>query len=121
MITKKGDGIYLDESVLKTITNCDGIIFDCDGVLIDITKSYDLTIDKTTQYVLENYADITHGITIDPKINQTDGSIKSLNAIFAGRIKKIACRTPIVILVAPIGITSNVHHVAANTKSANAV
>ena len=26
----------------------DSIIFDCDGVLVDITESYDLAIDKTT-------------------------------------------------------------------------
>ena len=31
----------------------DSIIFDCDGVLIDVTKSYDVTINKTTSYVLK--------------------------------------------------------------------
>jgi len=37
------------------LPNIDSIIFDCDGVLIDITKSYDETIIKTVQYVLENF------------------------------------------------------------------
>ena len=36
----------------------DSIIFDCDGVLIDVTKSYDTTINKTISYVLKEIADI---------------------------------------------------------------
>ncbi len=35
------------------IGDIDGIIFDCDGVLVDVSKSYDLAIRKTTQYVLK--------------------------------------------------------------------
>ena len=31
----------------------DSIIFDCDGVLIDVTKSYDTTINKTISYALK--------------------------------------------------------------------
>ena len=57
-IKKKYEGIYVDDSILESLSNVDGIIFDCDGVLIDITKSYDLTINKTTQYVLEFFANI---------------------------------------------------------------
>ena len=37
----------------------DSIIFDCDGVLIDVTTSYDTTINKTISYVLKEIADIT--------------------------------------------------------------
>jgi len=37
----------------------DSIIFDCDGVLIDVTKSYDTTINRTISYVLKEIADIT--------------------------------------------------------------
>jgi len=37
----------------------DSIIFDCDGVLIDVTESYDVTINKTISYVLKEIADIT--------------------------------------------------------------
>ena len=68
MIEKKFDGIYIDDSINKFLDKCDGIIFDCDGVLIDITKSYDLTINKTTQYVLERFAEINDAIPIDSKI-----------------------------------------------------
>ena len=67
-LTKKQPGIYMDDSILDDLISTDGIIFDCDGVLIDITKSYDLTIDKTVKYVLENFSQITDGIKIDSKI-----------------------------------------------------
>lgn len=45
----------------------DSIIFDCDGVLVDITESYDKTIDKTCRYVLKEFADID-AVTIDGTI-----------------------------------------------------
>jgi len=67
-LTKKQSGIYIDDSILNDLSSTDGIIFDCDGVLIDITKSYDLTIDKTVKYVLENFSQITSCIEIDSKI-----------------------------------------------------
>jgi len=44
----------------------DSIIFDCDGVLVDITQSYDRTIDKTCSYVLESEG--IDSIAIDHKI-----------------------------------------------------
>ena len=67
-LTKKQPGIYIDDSILDALISIDGIIFDCDGVLIDITKSYDLAIDKTVQYVLENFSQIRDNIRIDSKI-----------------------------------------------------
>ncbi|MHA7734273.1 HAD-IA family hydrolase [Nitrosopumilus sp. S6] len=45
----------------------DSIIFDCDGVLVDITQSYDKTIDLTCKYVLKEFAGID-SIPIDHKI-----------------------------------------------------
>ncbi len=65
---KKQSGIYIDDSVLDDLVSTDGIIFDCDGVLIDITKSYDLAIDKTVQYILENFSQIKDNIRIDSEI-----------------------------------------------------
>lgn len=67
-LTKTQPGIYLDDSISNDLFSADGIIFDCDGVLIDITKSYDLAIDKTVKYVLENFSQITDSIKIDSKI-----------------------------------------------------
>ena len=58
----------MDDSISDDLISADGIIFDCDGVLIDITKSYDLTIDKTVKYILENFSQITDNIKIDSKI-----------------------------------------------------
>jgi len=37
----------------------DSIIFDCDGVLIDVTESYDTTINKTISYAVKEMSDIT--------------------------------------------------------------
>jgi len=68
MLTKKQPGVYIDDSISNDLISVDGIIFDCDGVLIDITKSYDLTIDKTVKYILENFSQITDGIEINSKI-----------------------------------------------------
>ena len=67
-LTKKQPGIYTDDSISDDLISADGIVFDCDGVLIDITKSYDLTIDKTVKYVLENFSQITNCIEINSKI-----------------------------------------------------
>ncbi len=67
-LLQKSSGIYMDESFSGMVNSLDGIIFDCDGVLIDITQSYDSAITKTVQYILKNYADISNGITIDHKI-----------------------------------------------------
>ena len=47
------DKIYIDDTL--DIDSADAIIFDCDGVLVDVTKSYDLAIDKTTSYILKSY------------------------------------------------------------------
>lgn len=67
-LTKIQQGIYLDNSILDDLISTDGIIFDCDGVLIDITNSYDLTIITTVKYVLENFFQIADSIKIDSKI-----------------------------------------------------
>ena len=47
-LRKKSEGIYTDDSGIDALNEIDAIIFDCDGVLIDITKSYDQAIIKTT-------------------------------------------------------------------------
>ena len=67
-LTIKQEGIYIDDSILNSIISSDGLIFDCDGVLIDITKSYDLTIEKTTKLVLGKFANISEPIEIDSQI-----------------------------------------------------
>ncbi len=47
MTLKKIDnGIYVDAQKTDKIENLDAVIFDCDGVLIDVSNSYDLAIKK---------------------------------------------------------------------------
>ena len=55
---KKGSGICMDLGASKLVDKIDGIIFDCDGVLVDVSKSYDLAIKEATAYVLERFAGI---------------------------------------------------------------
>ena len=69
-LIKKSEGIYIDDSNINVLDEIDTIIFDCDGVLIDITKSYDLAIIKTTQYVLETFAKINDAIDVDFEIRE---------------------------------------------------
>ncbi len=47
-------GMYIDDTVLEFIVpnEIDGIVFDCDGVLVDISDSYNSTIIKTSQHIL---------------------------------------------------------------------
>ena len=62
----------------------------------------------------------TRPMTIDPIMNQTDGSIKSVNATREFLIKNSDWTTAMVILVTPMGITSNIHHVAARKNNPSA-
>lgn len=45
----------------------DAIIFDCDGVLVDVSRSYDLAIMQTTAYILKKFEGI-ESIKITPEI-----------------------------------------------------
>jgi len=67
-LSENQKGVFIDSSITDSIESTDGIIFDCDGVLIDITKSYDQTIIKTTKYVLENMFGITNSLEINSQI-----------------------------------------------------
>ena len=67
-LTETSKGIYLDKSHQSFIDDIDAIIFDCDGVLVDITSSYDLAIIKTTKHVLQKIAKIDDPLEIDFEI-----------------------------------------------------
>ena len=58
-MNRNNDGILLTELAKEKIDEIDSVIFDCDGVLIDVTKSYDTTINKTISYVLKEIFDIS--------------------------------------------------------------
>ena len=93
-LTKKSDGIYMDDSSINDLENIDAIIFDCDGVLINITQSYDLAIIKTTQYVLENFAKINNALSVDFKIidgfKSTGGFNDEVDLAYAAIISLVA-------------------------------
>ena len=95
-LSRKQEGLYIDDSVIDTLKTSDGIIFDCDGVLIDITKSYDLTIIKTTKYILENLSNINDSINIDSKIidgfKSTGGFNDEVDLTYASIISIVAAK-----------------------------
>ena len=57
-LQKLAGGIFVDTAKIDKIKSLDAMIFDCDGVLIDITNSYDLAIKKTVDFVLKEMAQI---------------------------------------------------------------
>lgn len=67
-LKKVEDGIYAKNGIFNAIQNIDGIIFDCDGVLVDVSNSYDLTIQKTTSYILKKVANLSKFEPITSKI-----------------------------------------------------
>jgi phosphoglycolate phosphatase-like HAD superfamily hydrolase len=95
-LTKKFDGIHVDDSKIDAFNEIDAIIFDCDGVLIDITKSYDLAIIKTTQYILKNFAKIDDAIDVDFKIidgfKSTGGFNDEVDLTYAAIISLVAAK-----------------------------
>ena len=72
----------------------DSIIFDCDGVLIDVTKSYDTTINKTISYVLKEIANITVDTPLTNEIllrfKSTGGFNDEIDITYAGILCFIA-------------------------------
>ena len=50
---------YLREDKAEDLRKIDSIIFDCDGVLIDIRRSYDKAIAKTVAYIFEGLTSYT--------------------------------------------------------------
>ena len=95
-LTKKSEGIYINDSDIDVLNEIDAIIFDCDGVLIDITKSYDQAIIKTTQYVLKNFAKINDSIDVDFKIidgfKSTGGFNDEVDLTYAAIISLVAAK-----------------------------
>jgi len=57
-LKKLDNGIFIDTAKIDKMKCLDGIIFDCDGVLIDVSNSYDLAIKKTTDFMVKEFAAI---------------------------------------------------------------
>ncbi|MFB1007040.1 MAG: phosphatase, partial [Nitrosopumilus sp.] len=93
-LKQKLEGIYIDDSFNHV--DIDSLIFDCDGVLIDITKSYDQTIITTAKYVLETLANIDDSIDIDFKIidgfKSTGGFNDEVDLTYAAILSIVAAK-----------------------------
>ena len=78
------------------IDEFDSIIFDCDGVLIDVTTSYDTTINKTISYVLKEIADITADTPLTNemllKFKSTGGFNDEIDITYSGVLCYIAAK-----------------------------
>ncbi len=48
----------IDSSKIEKIKQLDSIVFDCDGVLIDVSNSYDLAIKKTVDFIIKEMAQV---------------------------------------------------------------
>ena len=74
----------------------DSIIFDCDGVLIDVTKSYDTTINETIRYVLKEMVDITVDSPLTNEIllkfKSTGGFNDEIDITYSGVLSYIAAK-----------------------------
>ena len=74
----------------------DSIIFDCDGVLIDVTESYDVTINKTISYVLKEIVDITIDTPLTNEIllkfKSTGGFNDEIDITYSGILCFIAAK-----------------------------
>ncbi len=95
-LRKISEGIHVDDSRIHALDEVDAIVFDCDGVLVDITKSYDMAIIQTVRYVLENLARIDGVIDIDFKIidgfKSTGGFNDEVDLTYAAIISLVAAK-----------------------------
>jgi HAD superfamily hydrolase (TIGR01548 family) len=62
------DGIMVDPTKIEKIRKLDSIVFDCDGVLIDVSNSYDLAIKKTVDFIIKEMAQINESGLVTTKL-----------------------------------------------------
>jgi len=63
-----GEGIIIDPTKIEKIKKLDSIVFDCDGVLIDVSNSYDLAIKKTVDFIINEMAQINESGLVTTKL-----------------------------------------------------
>ena len=92
-LQKIENGIFIQDTILDKIKKIDAIIFDCDGVLIDITKSYDLAIKEVTKYFLKEFG-IENSLPITPDIiegfKSTGGFNDEVDVTYASILSLVA-------------------------------
>ena len=60
--------IYISDDIIQKIKKFDSIIFDCDGVLVDIRNSYDNAINKTISAIMNELFDDNISNIVNSKI-----------------------------------------------------
>lgn len=63
-----GEGIIIDPTKIEKIKKLDSIVFDCDGVLIDVSNSYDLAIKKTVDFIINEMTQINESGLVTTKL-----------------------------------------------------
>ena len=61
--------LFVSEEIIQKIEKFDSIIFDCDGVLVDIRNSYDEAINKTISVIMKELFDDDIGKIVTSKIH----------------------------------------------------
>ena len=96
-LSKIDGGTYISDAAKGQLATVDCIIFDCDGVLIDIRASYDLAIKKTADYILRKLAKIPEPIEIDPGIidgfKSTGGFNDEVDLTYAAILSVVAANS----------------------------
>lgn len=57
-------GITINLEKIKKIKKLDSVVFDCDGVLIDVSNSYNQTIKKTVDFILKKMTQVKESILV---------------------------------------------------------
>jgi len=60
---------FVSDEIIQKIPKFDSIIFDCDGVLVDIRNSYDEAINKTISVIMKDLFDDDVGNVVTSKIH----------------------------------------------------
>ena len=61
--------LFVSDEIIQKIQKFDSIIFDCDGVLVDIRNSYDDAINKTISSIMKELFDDDIGDVVTSKIH----------------------------------------------------
>src|SRR5438445_8177456 len=97
MTLKKLDsGIFVDTMKIDKIKSLDAIIFDCDGVLIDVSNSYDLAIKNTTDFIVKEFAKIDQSKVVSTQMIEgfkaTGGFNDEIDVTYAMILSVIAAK-----------------------------
>ena len=71
--------IFISENIYQKISKFDSIIFDCDGVLVDIRNSYDHAINKTISTIMKELFNDDIGDVVTSKIHFDLKSVGGFN------------------------------------------